>query len=797
MADAEQEELLLSFVEEGNELLDESEPLLIELESNSTQSGEVDKEVLNTIFRLFHSLKGGAGFLDLHTVASVTHEAETLLDLFRKGKGTIKSDHIDLLTKSCDFLRQLIGNIGTNMTDEGFGDEAAEIIAALQVQINEITGPGEPAGPPPKLTLNSPEAKTDTEPAADEVDTPTAQAPEVDEPPIQLTITNEMTRQFVQEADDLLASTEEAFLVLEKDPSSSEHAASAFRALHSFKGNAGFFGYSDLEHLSHQAETVLDEIRYGEIVGDSQLFTLMLEVLDFLREGVAQISQDKKPSIPAAPGLINLIKDAVSKLKGTEAEENKQETPEEPVEKVTLPPTPAAQTAAQAETKKTPEKQPEKKAVAAAAKPAQKAIAKREPAPAGKPENKSRQSIRVDVEKLEALLDLVGELVIAEAMVAQNPDLQVIETSMENFEKASMHLNKITRDLQDIATTIRMVPLSGVFRRMIRLVRDLAQKTGKKVDLEIIGEQTEVDKTVIEQITDPLVHIIRNSIDHGIAKPEERKKSGKSGQGHLVLEAKYVGGEVWISVKDDGRGLDRARILSKAIERGLVDGNGEDLSDQEVWYLIFQPGFSTAEQLTDVSGRGVGMDVVKRNIENIRGKVDIAVEPGEGTEVILRIPLTLAIIDGMIIRVGENRYIIPIVGIKETIRAHADDITITMDGQEIINIRDNLYPIIRLHDFYNVEPTHRDLPNGIIMMVEESDRRFCLFVDELISQQQIVIKGLSVYLGNVRAISGCTILGDGTVCLIIDLATLANLAEGGKSGFSQPAFSDLIGEAAL
>ncbi|MFQ5649174.1 MAG: chemotaxis protein CheW [bacterium] len=770
MADAEQQELLLSFVEEGNELLDESEPLLIELETNSTESGEVDSEVLNTIFRLYHSLKGGAGFLDLRTVGSVTHRAETLLDLFRKGKGTVHSEHIDLLTRTCDFLRKLLGNIESELTDEGFEEDAQELIGALQKQIATITGEEQEevqAPPAEDPAVSADEECEETAPSADDL------------VELKLSITPEMTKQFVQESDDLLAATEEAFLVLEKEPNSEEHVASAFRALHSFKGNAGFLSYVDLEQLSHQAETVLDKIRYGEISGNADLFSMLLDVLDFLRDGVQQVSQGNEPSIPSAPGLINLLKDATHKLECAAKGEEVAESTSEQKEKVQKPA--KAATEKQKPKTATPKAKPKPKAKAGSG-------------DSGKVETKSRQTIRVDVEKLEALLDLVGELVIAEAMVAQNPDLQGLDISLENFEKSSLHLNKITRDLQDIATSIRMVPLSGVFRRMIRLVRDLAQKTGKKVELEIIGEETEVDKTVIEQITDPLVHIIRNSIDHGIGKPDERKKYGKGESGHLTLEARYVGGEVWITVRDDGMGLNRVRILEKALERGLVEGNVEDMRDQEVWQLIFHPGFSTSDKITDVSGRGVGMDVVRRNIENIRGKVDMASVVGQGTEVVLRIPLTLAIIDGMIIRVGHSRYIIPIVGIKETIRASMDDITQTMDGQEIISIRDNLYPIVRLHEFYGVEPTFTKLSDGIIMMVEDAERRFCLFVDELIGQQQIVIKGLSEYIGQIQAISGCTILGDGTVCLIIDLTSLANLAEAGRNGTAPQIVQEAVDE---
>ncbi|MCH8874882.1 chemotaxis protein CheA, partial [candidate division KSB1 bacterium] len=663
-------------------------------------------------------------------------------------------------------------NIETNFTDAGFEDEAEDIIHDLKKKIEGITGEAGASAP-----------QKPAEPAAKEADT--SESSHAEEKPgeptevpsdLQLTITPEMVKQFTAEAEDMLTATEEAFLILDKDPTNQEQLGEAFRALHSFKGNAGFFGYGDLEKLSHQAETALDKIRRGEIGGDSQLFSLLLEILDFLRDGVEQAVEGRQPTIAALPGLTNLLQGNVARLESSKAKKPKGEPQADKPEKAS-----ESNEAKERVKKPAPQaKETAPKANSKAAAPARKAA--------------QRQSIRVDIEKLEMLLDLVGELVIAEAMVAQNPDLkELLNVSLDRFEKSALHLNKITRDLQDIATSIRMIPLSATFRRMIRLVRDLAHKTGKKVDLEIIGEETEVDKTVIEKITDPLVHIIRNSIDHGIGTPESRKKVSKPETGHLTLEAKYVGGEVWISIKDDGMGLNRERILSKAIEKGLVEDDGSDLADGDIWQLIFQPGFSTAEKVTAVSGRGVGMDVVRRNIENIRGKVDIVCVPGEGTEVILRIPLTLAIIDGMLIRVGKSLYIIPIIAIRETIKAKYKDITTTMDGQEIINIRGNLYPIVRLHEFYGIEPSATELTEGILMIVGDAGRRFCLFVDELIGQQQIVIKGLSEYVANVKAISGCTILGDGMVCLIIDIATLADQAEQGKNAVGQTSIQNAVG----
>jgi two-component system chemotaxis sensor kinase CheA len=285
-----------------------------------------------------------------------------------------------------------------------------------------------------------------------------------------------------------------------------------------------------------------------------------------------------------------------------------------------------------------------------------------------------------------------------------------------------------------------------------------------------------VDKTVIELIADPLVHIVRNAVDHGIEGTAERLGAGKPETGKLSLEARHESGEVWIVVRDDGRGLSRDKLLAKGIERGLVSGDGSALSDGEVFRLIFEPGLSTAAAVTDISGRGVGMDVVKKNIEKLKGRVDIRSKPGEGTIIVLRIPLTLAIMEGMLIRVGSARYTIPILTIRETFQPDRNRITVTMDGQEVVRVREEIIPVIRLHELFQKEPDHTELDRGILIIVEYNRKKACLFVDEILEQYQTVIKGLPNYLENVQGVSGCTILGDGEVSLILDVAGIMNRA---------------------
>lgn len=392
-----------------------------------------------------------------------------------------------------------------------------------------------------------------------------------------------------------------------------------------------------------------------------------------------------------------------------------------------------------------------------------------------KKENKavSRQSIiNVNVDKIDKLLDLLGELVISEAMVIQNPDLTGLQ--LDNFQKASRQLRKITDELQDIVMSIRMVPLSSTFQKMNRIVRDMSKKLNKEVELELIGEETEVDKNIIENISDPLMHLIRNSIDHGIEEREERLKNGKAYKGKITLEAKNSGGDVWIFIKDDGSGINKEKVLKKAREHGLINKPDNELSDKEIYACIFMAGFSTKDEVSEYSGRGVGMDVVVKNIEKIGGKVFIDSESGKGTTISIKIPLTLAIIDGMNIRVGNSRYTIPINLIKESFRLDKKNLILDPHGQEITVVRGQSFNIIRLHELFNVKTNVKDIDEGIIVMVEDEEKRACIFADELLGQQQVVVKALPSYIKKVKGIAGCTLLGDGAISLILDVPTIIN-----------------------
>lgn len=389
-------------------------------------------------------------------------------------------------------------------------------------------------------------------------------------------------------------------------------------------------------------------------------------------------------------------------------------------------------------------------------------------------QNATQQTmISVNVRKLDLLMDMVGELVISEAMVTQNPDLK--GQMLESFQKAARQHRKIIDELQDMVMSIRMVPLAQSFHKMHRIIRDMTKKLNKEAELVIIGEETEVDRNIIEHISDPLMHLIRNSLDHGVEPPDERKAKGKPEIATVTLEARNEGGEVLIFVRDDGRGLNREKIVEKAKKNGLLHKPEEEMSDKEIYSLVFLPGFSTKDGVSEFSGRGVGMDVVTRNIEAIGGTIDVDSKPDEGTSIILKIPLTLAIVNGMNIRVGEATYTVPTTSVKESFRASGKEVIIDPDGNEMLMIRGQCYPILRLHEFYKVRAGITGIEEGIMLMVEGGNKTVCLFADELIGEQQAVVKSLPAYIKSkrkIRGITGCTLLGDGRVSLILDIAGL-------------------------
>ena len=377
--------------------------------------------------------------------------------------------------------------------------------------------------------------------------------------------------------------------------------------------------------------------------------------------------------------------------------------------------------------------------------------------------------IKVETAKLDFLVDMVGEMVIAQSLVQHDPDLA--GESRPRLARNLAQLARITEEVQKTAMSMRMVPVGQLFQKMSRLVRDLAKKSGKQVELALAGEKTELDRNIVEELSDPLMHMVRNSLDHGIENAAERLASGKNPVARLTLRAGHQAGHITIEVSDDGRGLNRSRILAKARQNRLISG-GEELSDYEVFNLIFEPGFSTAAHVTEVSGRGVGMDVVRKNIQKLRGRIDIETEFGKGTTFLLKVPLTLAIIDGLVVGVGHERYIVPIYAVREMLRPTEDMISTVQGRSEMAMVRGSLLPIVRLHERFKVEPRSRNPWEALLIVSECNQKRFCILVDDLVGKQEVVIKSLGPMLQGIPGVAGGAILGDGRVGLILDLEAL-------------------------
>jgi two-component system chemotaxis sensor kinase CheA len=382
---------------------------------------------------------------------------------------------------------------------------------------------------------------------------------------------------------------------------------------------------------------------------------------------------------------------------------------------------------------------------------------------------------------------MVGELVIAQSMIAGDEALAGALATQHELAKKIAHAGKIVRELQDLSMSMRMVPLKPTFQKLARLVRDVSAKLGKDVELVTDGEETEVDRTMADVVGDPLVHMVRNALDHGLETPDERERAGKPRQGRVTLSAYHAGGSVMLELTDDGRGLDRERIARKAVEKGIIESD-RGMTDAEVYALIFAPGFSTADQVTDVSGRGVGMDVVRRNIESVRGRVEITSAPGEGTTFHVRLPLTLAVTDGMLVRVGDERYVVPLTNIHMSFRPDAAMLQSIGGRGEVVSLRGETMPVVRLHRLFGVQGAAEEPTSALLMIVGDGRRRrSALLVDELLGQQQVVAKSLGDGLARVRGVAGGAILGDGRVGLILDVGEICALAESGEGVLPRPA----------
>ena len=705
-----------TFFDEADELLAEMERLLLEIDV-----GNPDIEQLNAIFRSAHSIKGGAATFGFVALTETTHILESLLDRARTGEMALRTDMVDLFLESKDVLSDQL--VAYRASTEPDAAQAAAICAKLKRLEAEQTGQAAPAAP----------VAAKAAPAAAPV---AAAAPNTSGVPEHVT--------------DTLAKL-----------SNGEEAPAEAGGTPHLKIVLKGVGEKDQDTLTEELGNlgkITSQIQAGDKLTiwldtdctEDDIIAVCCFVIDMDQ---IDISRGVPPAAPA------------------EAAPAAQATPAAAAPAAPVAPVAASAPVVQAAAPEPVVVEPATAAAPAAANAAagQKAPARAAAAPAGE-----GSSIRVGVEKVDQLINLVGELVITQAMLAQTASVfdPVIHDRLFNglgqFERNA-------RDLQEAVMSIRMMPMDYVFSRFPRLVRDLAGKLNKKIELVTFGQATELDKSLIERIIDPLTHLVRNSLDHGIETPEVRSAAGKDPVGQLILSAEHAGGNIVIEVSDDGAGLRRDKILAKAMKQGMP-GVTENMPDEDVWNLIFAPGFSTAEQVTDVSGRGVGMDVVKRNIQDMGGHVEITSRAGHGTTTKIVLPLTLAILDGMSVKTGNEIFILPLNFVMESLQPAADDIYTVAGNERLVRVRGEYLPLIELHATFVVADARTEPTQGIVVIMQAEGRRFALLVDELVGQQQVVVKNLETNYRKVHGISAATILGDGSVALIVDVAALSRLA---------------------
>ncbi len=583
-----------------------------------------------------------------------------------------------------------------------------------------------------------------------------------------------LLRDFITESLEYISEIEINILDLEQNPQDKECVNAVFRPFHSIKGVSSFLDLKDIRDTAHELETLLDRVRSGELTMTSGIIDIILEGADMLKLMIGSLQEvlEGTRRRPMAPDMSEL-REKIDRLE----EEGVPPIDEKPVKKLgTILVEDGVITEDILEDAL---KRPEAKG----GKIGQRLIAEGKATPKqvmGALRKQSKQvmetsTVRVDVKKLDDFVDMIGELVITQTMIRQNLLRQKVSDRKLMSDLAQ--LSSITSELQRTSTSLRMVPIRQTFQRMARLVRDLAKSVGKDVVVMMEGEDTEIDRNMVEEIYNPLVHMVRNSIDHGLETKEERRAKGKPEKGTVRLSAYHKGGNIVIEISDDGRGLNREKILQRARERGLV-GESENLSEQEIYKLIFMPGFSTAEKVTDVSGRGVGMDVVKKAVEKLRGKIELRSTEGEGTTFAAFFPLTMAIIDGMTVRVGKEKYIVPATAIRRLLRPGRENYTNVASKGEMLNVMGELLPLVRLYEIFSVEPAYREPWESLVVVIDAGGRSKCVLVDEVLEKGEVVIKSLGGNFQALKGISGGAILGDGNVGLILDPEGLFELAEG-------------------
>jgi len=759
-----------AFFEESFEALDSMESALLKLDL-----GAPDSELINTIFRVAHSIKGGSATFGFSEIASFTHSLETLLDELRSNKLQVTSPTLDLLLKSVDAMRDMLRAVQTKspidtkrVADLQFDAEQilAQRNAAAAASVATPNGANVPAGsetassstpapaaasaPAAAPAVAAPPAPTDASSSAPATPPLSRPATEGSSPARHWKISFRPYPELFARGNDPLRMLRELAELGTLDVETSFESLPAFKELDS---QNCYLSWS-LELTGDVAEAAIREV-FDWAEGDCALDVVEVTAAAASSPAAAAVDDDIVNHDLIAEFDAMMAADAAPKYA--------------PV---------VAAPSAPAETPSPPSAGAEPVKSRTAAEPSLAADGKTSKSEASAASGIGDSgSIRVSVEKIDELMNTVGELVITQSMLSQlGKNLE--GPSSEQFRLGLAELERNMRELQESVMRVRMLPISFVFSRFPRMVRDLAQRLGKEVNLVLNGEHTELDKTVLEKIGDPLVHLVRNSVDHGIEMPDVRKANGKPSFGTLRLDASHRGGNICVEVGDDGGGLNPAKILAKARARGIV-GPNDVLTDAQACELIFMPGFSTADTTTDISGRGVGLDVVRRNVKELGGTIETRNELGKGARFIITLPLTLAIVDGQSIAVGKQNYIVPLISIIESLQIKQGALNRVAGHGEVFSFRGDYVPVIRLHEVFGVEPRAHELHQGLIVIVEGDGRRVGLFVDDLLGQQQVVIKSLETNYGHIDGVSGATILGDGSVALILDLPGIIRRAGAG------------------
>ncbi|MCP4601414.1 MAG: hypothetical protein GY847_12965 [Proteobacteria bacterium] len=753
------EEVFRDFVSSHKFVLEEIEADVLDLER-----GEIKKR--GELRRRIHTLKGEAGVLGLDDVEQVCHALE---DFF---------DNCKSLEKCADTLLKIKDWIGCSI--ESYADmrlpepRAEVIIAEFESSIS-----AEASNPPVEDSeIDSSVPVDDEQNIQSDVEVSETETIERDEDTIEL------MGEFLQESDEGLAQADELLMNVEQNGADNDKVNAIFRVFHTIKGVSGFLEIDEITELAHTSETMLDQVREGQQVLEGGVLDLTFDAVALMRKMLERVRKAVEQSSDIAahaelPELLNKLR-TVIRRGDIEEEELPKAEPGMPLGLIlTNMPDGIAQCdldEALESQKKSGRKIGEELVATSSVAPKQVAQALRaqKRADQGGIQAKIRETVKVDLERVDSLVEMIGELVIVESMVVHHPEIASISTP--KLRTYLSQLGKITRDLQDTGMRMRMVPVRGVFQKMARMVRDLSRKSGKQIKMVISGESTEMDRSMVERIGDPLVHMIRNAADHGIESKDERRKSGKEPIGKVMLSAYHEGGAIVIEISDNGKGLDKEAIVKKARTQGLLQ-DGEKLTDNEIYNLIFAPGFSTAKQVTEVSGRGVGMDVVKKNIDAMRGRVSISSVPGQGTSFKIILPLTLAIIEGMLVACGKEKYIIPTLSIIESLQPDPTMLITCAEKSELINVRGEVIPIVRLDRIFGIKDAEQEPSNGLIVIVEGVGQRIALLMDEVLTQQQVVIKSLGDGIGKTEFVSGAAILSDGRVGLILNIDELGSMME--------------------